>query len=96
MPRLIWSPSALRDVARFHAFLKSKSPEAAARGVKAIREGVKILAQHPEAGRPIEDLEPEFRDWLIEFGDAGYIVRYRYDLRDIVLLAVRHMREVGF
>ena len=62
MPQLIWTPPALADVARLHSFLASKSPDAASRAVKAIRQGVKILAQHPEIGRPIEDLLPEFRE----------------------------------
>jgi len=96
MPRLIWSPPALRDIARLNDLLRPKSRDAASRAVRAIRESVTILARHPEAGRPVEDMEPEFRDWLIEFGDGGYVARYHYDGRDVVLLAVRHTREAGF
>jgi plasmid stabilization system protein ParE len=64
--------------------------------VRAIRESVKILAAHPEIGRPVDDMEAEFRDWLIEFGDGGYVARYHYDGRDVVVLAVRHTKEAGF
>ena len=96
MPRLIWSPPALQDVARLHAFLNPKNREAASRTVRAIRESVKILATRPEIGRPVDNMEPEFRDWLIEFGDGGYIARYHYDGRDVVVLAVRHTKEAGF
>ena len=96
MPRLIWSAAALRDVARLHGFLKAKNPEAASRAVGVIRENVKILARHPEIGRPVDDMEPEFRDWLMEFGDGGYIARYHFDGRDVVVLAVRHSKEAGF
>jgi plasmid stabilization system protein ParE len=96
MPRLIWSPPALQDVARLHGFLAPKNREAASRAVKVIREGVKILAKYPEIGRPVDDMEPEFRDRLIEFGDGGYIARYHYDGRDVVVLAVRHTKEAGF
>ena len=96
MPRLIWSSPALQDVARLHAFPRSKNREAASRAVKTIRERVKILATHPQIGRPVDDMEPEFRDWLIEFGDGGYLARYHYDGRDIVILAVRHTKEAGF
>ncbi|MBR9973334.1 type II toxin-antitoxin system RelE/ParE family toxin [Magnetospirillum sulfuroxidans] len=96
MPRLIWSPLAVQDVARFHAFLRPKSREAAFRAVRAIRESMKILAVQPEIGRPVDDMEPQFRDWLIEFGDGGYVARYHYDGRDIVVLTVRHTREAGF
>ena len=96
MPHLIWSPSALLDVARLHDFLASKSPDAASRAVKAIRQGVKVLGQYPEIGRPIEDLPPEFREWVIEFGQGAYVALYRYDGRQIVILAVRHGREAGY
>lgn len=96
MPRLIWSPSALQDIARLHGFLRPKNPQAASRAVGAIRESVKILAKHPHIGRPVDDMESEFRDWLIEFGDGGYVARYHFDGRDVVVLAVRHTKEAGF
>ena len=96
MPQLIWSPPALLEVARLHAFLQPKSREAASRAVRAIRESVKILAAHPEIGRPVDDMETEFRDWLIEFGDGGYVARYHFDGRDVVVLAVRHTKEAGY
>ena len=60
------------------------------------RKGVKALAVHPEAGRPIEDLPPEFREWPIPFGDSGYIALYHYDGRLVAVLAVRHGREAGY
>jgi plasmid stabilization system protein ParE len=96
MPQLIWTPPALADVARLHSFLASESADAAARAVKTIRQGVKILAQHPEIGRPIEDLLPEFREWVIEFGQGAYVALYRYDGKQIAILAVRHGREAGY
>jgi len=77
MPRLIWSPNALRDVARLHGFLKAKNPDAARRAVRAIRQGVRLLETHPEAGRPAEGMDPEFREWWIEFGGSGYLALYR-------------------
>ena len=96
MPHLIWTPPALADVARLHSFLVTKSPDAATRAVKAIRQSVKILGQHPEIGRPIEDLPPEFREWVIEFGQGAYVALYRYDGKQVVILAVRHGREAGY
>ena len=96
MPRLSWSRAALSDVARLHAFLALKSKDAAQRAVKAIRQGVKILGKHPEMGRPLEELPPEFREWIIEFGQSAYITLYRFDGKEIVVLAVRHGREAGY
>lgn len=95
MPRLIWSPAALRDMTRLHGFLAAKERDAARRAVATIRQGVKLLGQHPEAGRPIEEMPPEFREWVIEFGSGGYVALYRYDGREVVILAVRHGREAG-
>jgi plasmid stabilization system protein ParE len=96
MPRLKWSQSALLDVARLHDFLAPKSREAAKRAVKAIREGVKALGTHPEIGRPVEELPEEFREWVIDFGKGAYVALYRYDGKQIVILAVRHGRESGY
>ena len=96
MSRLIWSPSALLDVQRLYRFLAPKNSEAAKRAVQAIRQGVKVLEQQPGLGRPVEDMDVEFRDWIIDFGDSGYVARYRVDQQSITILAVRHQKEVGF
>ncbi|MBP7033954.1 MAG: type II toxin-antitoxin system RelE/ParE family toxin [Syntrophobacterales bacterium] len=96
MSCLIWSPSALLDVQRLYRFLAPKNPEAAKRAVQAIRQGVKVLEQQPGLGRPVEDMDVEFRDWIIDFGDSGYVARYRVDQQSITILAVRHQKEVGF
>ncbi|MBN8507473.1 MAG: type II toxin-antitoxin system RelE/ParE family toxin [Burkholderiales bacterium] len=81
---------------RLHRFLAEKDADAARRAVRAIRQGVKILAQQPGIGRPAEHMEPEFREWLVDFGDSGYVALYRYDGSTAVLLAVRHQREAGY
>ncbi len=96
MPRLIWSPKALQDVQRIYRFLASENPDAAKRAVRTIRQGVRVLEQQSAMGRPVEDMGDEFRDWVIDFGDSGYVVRYRVDLQSVIILAIRHQREVGF
>ena len=96
MSRLIWSPPALQDVRRLYRFLEKKNVDAAKRAVHIIREGVTILSKQPEVGRPAEDLEPEYREWPINFGNSGYIVLYHYDGQTAVILAVRHQKEVGY
>lgn len=93
MPRLIWTPPALADVARLHRWLFPKDADAAKRAVAAIREGVKILAATPHIGRPAEEMDPEYRERLIAFGNSGYIVLYRLDSDTVALLAVRHQKE---
>lgn len=96
MIRLVWSTAAIADVARLHAFLKHKDPDAARRAAGTIRQGVRILTNNPRAGRPIEDLPPDYREWLMRFGSGAYIALYRLIGDDVVILAVRHSREAGF
>ena len=95
MPQLIWSPQALRDVQRLYRFLASKNLESAKRAVTAIRQGVNVLSLQPGMGRPVEDMENEFRDWIIDFGDGGYVARYRIDGQQVIILAVRNRKEAG-
>jgi plasmid stabilization system protein ParE len=79
-----------------YRFLAEKNRDAAKRAVQAIRSGVQIILQHPEVGRPAEEMEPEYREWPIDFGNSGYLVLYHYDGRVAVIVAVRHQKEVGY
>jgi len=56
-----------------------------------IREGLRLLEAHPAV-----DMDSEFREWRIAFGDSGYLVLYRFQDARVVILAVRHGRELGF
>jgi len=96
MPPLKWTRRSLRDVARLHDFLEPKSTDAADRAVQAILEGVMQLERHPEMGRPVEELPIEYREWVIEFGSGAYVARYRYDGKEVVILAVRPGREAEY
>ena len=96
MPQLIWSPQALLNVQRLYRLLVLKHQDSVKRAVTAIRQGVKVLSLQPGMGRPVPELEPEFRDWIIDFGDSGYVARYRLDEQHVIILAVRHQKEVGF
>jgi len=96
MPPLIWSQLALLDVQRLYRFLAVKNRDAARRAIKTLRQGVQVLGDQPAIGRPLEDLPEEFRDWLIDFGDSGYVLRYRIAADVVTILAVRHQKEVGF
>jgi plasmid stabilization system protein ParE len=96
MSRLVWSPPALLDVQRLYRFLAPKNLDAAKRAVNAIRQGVKVLGQQAAIGRPIENMSHEFREWIIDFGDSGYVARYRLDPNSVTILAVRHQKEVGY
>jgi len=98
MPRLNWTEQSLTDVQRLYRFLAPKNIGAAIRAVKAIRGGVQILTHQPRIGRLVNGMPSEFREWLISFGNSGYVVRYRWDEThdEVVILAIRHQRELGF
>jgi plasmid stabilization system protein ParE len=96
VPRVIWTPPALNDVQRLYRFLAPKDANAARRAVQAIRAGVKVLAHQPRVGRPVDDMAPEFREWLIDFGDSGYVALYRLDGETAAILALRHQKEAGY
>ncbi|NHZ34278.1 type II toxin-antitoxin system RelE/ParE family toxin [Massilia rubra] len=95
MPHLIWSPLALRDMQRVYNFLAAKNVAAARRAVKAIRQAVKVLGHQPQVGRPAHDTIETYREWEIDFGDSGYVVRYRIEPGLVMILAVRHQKEAG-
>jgi plasmid stabilization system protein ParE len=96
MPRVIFAPAALRDLHRLRAFLQPKSPSAARKAVEAILQAVQALGAHPRMGRLVEDLPETYREWVIAFGESGYLARYRIDGDVITILAVRHQKEAGF
>lgn len=96
MPSLRWTPEALADVSRLHAFLAANSPIAAQRAVGVILRAVINLEDHPELGRPIDGMPPAFRDLVIPFAASAYLARYHHDGEQITMLAVRHGREAGF
>ena len=87
---------ALASIQRLYRFPAHKDADAAHRAIRAIRARVKTLAYQPQIGRPVDDLDPEFREWLIDFGDSGYIIMYRFDGEVAAILAVRHQKEAGY
>jgi plasmid stabilization system protein ParE len=60
-----------------------------------MRQGVRVLGQQPGIGRPIDEMPDEYREWIIDFGESGYVARYRLDSSGVTILAVRHQKEVG-
>lgn len=94
MPQVRLSPGALRDLERLREFLRPKNPAAAKRAAAAVIKTVRILGQHPQAGRPDED-DPEFRELIIEFGDSGYVARYHYGGDVVTVTAIRHQKETN-
>jgi plasmid stabilization system protein ParE len=103
MPQVKFAPAALRDLEQLREFLRPKNPAAAKRAAAVITRAVKVLGQHPQIGRPVEETDvdvgdPEYtyRELPIGFGDSGYVVLYRHDGELVTVLALRHQKEVSF
>jgi plasmid stabilization system protein ParE len=96
MPQVRIAPAALRDLERLREFLGTKNPSAAKRAAAAIMKSIQLLGLQPQIGRPIEDMNAEFRELPIEFGDTGYIASYHYAGDTVTVLAIRHQKEAGY
>lgn len=97
MPRLIVAPAARAGLERCRIFLAQKNKDAARRAAQSIARHLNLLTTTPNMGRPL-DAYQGIRELLIPFGDSGYVVLYRYEEDEdlIVVLAFRHMREAGY
>jgi plasmid stabilization system protein ParE len=96
MSQVKYAPAAIRDIERLRKFLRSKNPVAAKRAGEAIKNALKILGQQPQIGPAADDMPPEYREWLIDFGDSGYVARYRFDGDAVTILSVRHQKEIDY
>ncbi|WP_205910471.1 type II toxin-antitoxin system RelE/ParE family toxin [Rhizobium sp. FY34] len=61
--------------------------------LSVIRSSVRLLAEHPQAGRPMDQMPDGYRKWPIAFGSAGYLALHHFSGEDVVILAIRHVRE---
>ncbi len=94
--RLIFTPAALAGIQRAYRFLAEKDADAARAAANAIRKQAAILQKFPHAGRPADDLEPEYKELLMPFGASGYVLVYEIYADCIVVLALRHQKEAGY
>ncbi len=95
MAQVVFSRNAAANLERLHRFLADKNPDAAARAVKAIVDGLASLARFPLLG-PVDPDRPDARQLFIRFGAAGYVARYRVRDDTVTVLVIRHMREAGY
>jgi hypothetical protein len=75
---------------------RSQEPRGRTAGHKSNSPGTEGARETFEIGRPAEELSPEFRQWIIDFGSSAYVALYHFNGKDIVILAVRHGREAGY
>lgn len=93
MPQVVLTEHAAADLRRIYDFLVEKNEQAARNAVKAVKNALSVLAQFPASGRFFDD---EFRKWSVSFGDSGYTVLYRIEPDIIVIVAIKHQRELAY
>jgi plasmid stabilization system protein ParE len=91
--KLRFTPAALDDLERLATFLLESDAAAAAETIPLILDGLKVLARYPLIGRPID---VNRRELVIFRGRTGYLAQYSFRLAadEVVVLAIRHQREV--
>lgn len=84
--RVIWAPSALREVARTYDYLLDFNPRAAVRLAEGLIAAGDRIALFPHRGRRVSNMD--MRELVTAY---PYIIRYRM-LRDdeVHILRVRH------
>ena len=95
MEKIIYTTSFTKDLDRITDFLIEIDPKLCGETVGLIFEATDILARHPWIGRPVEE---GLRELLIAQGRNGYVALYRFrkDLAQVHILAIRHQREIGY
>lgn len=95
MARISYAGRALSDLERISDYLVPEGVEAQLAALDLIEEAVAILLRHPLIGRLAEH---DLRELVISHGRTGYIALYSYESGQdaILVLAIRHQREVGF
>jgi plasmid stabilization system protein ParE len=84
--------AAYRDLEELLDYIRVRSPSGARRVGLATAGKIDLLAQFPELGRLLERREGvDYRQTVA----AGYVIRYRVDPRnDVIVLSIRHGRRL--
>jgi plasmid stabilization system protein ParE len=88
--KVVWSPLAERRTAEAFAYIANERPSAALRWLDRVLDAVATLAQFPDRGRAVPELQrPDIRELIV----APYRVMYRRDAKRVVVLTVRPGRR---
>jgi plasmid stabilization system protein ParE len=90
---LKWLPTARSDLDRIDAFWNSVDPSLAPRAASVILKLAESPDQFPERGR-ISRIGPATRELVDRFGAGAFILRHRILGDRIVVVQVRHSKEL--
>ena len=95
--RVRYTNAARGDLKRLYGFLLDHDLQVARRAKEAIAKSMKFLQDFPFACRKVMPDNPFLREFLISFGQSGYVVLFEIeDQETILILAVRHQREEDY
>lgn len=96
MIKIVYHDKARDDVARLVKFLIESDVDAALATFGIIDDGISLLKNHPEIGRPTEEIG--LQELVISRGRTGCVALYEFDeLQELVIvLRVKHQRESSF
>lgn len=83
-----FSASAVKDLIRLREFIAVNNPLAAERISLRLQQAIGKLANYPDIGRPIEEL-----DGVRELVAGNYVVRYLRNDEEISVLRIWHGKE---
>ena len=87
---VVWSPTAIQKAAAISEYIAADSPAAAKRWLDQLFDKVDLLADMPEMGRQVPELDdPCYREMII----GNYRVVYSVT-EQINVLAVRNQRQL--
>jgi toxin ParE1/3/4 len=88
--KVVWSALAEKRTAEAYTYIASDRPTAAARWLDRLIASVGMLAEFPDRGRVVPELQ---RSDIREIIVAPYRVAYRRDPKRVIVLTVRHGRR---
>jgi len=83
------TPRAVRDIDAIAAYLNERNPAATVQLISGFVGRFEMLARHPFAGPPRDDILPGLRHLVL----GSYIAFYRAEDGDAVILRVVHGRQ---
>lgn len=94
MARIGFARHAFEDFERIFDFYAPDDPGLARAQVRAIREAISILGNHPLIGHLVKH---GLRELMISRGKTGFVALYRFTPRAelVTILRIRHQRELG-
>jgi toxin ParE1/3/4 len=84
MRRVVWSPTAIRDLEKIRAYVARFSPVAAARMTSDLHAAGETLAAHADRGRAV----PGGKRELVTL--RPYLIRYRVTTDEVRIIRIRH------